>query len=213
MNSFGDITNFASNNNGKKNIEKIFDNSNLPQIEKSDVKNKIMPLTNLSNVKKAFFIEYCEENFSMSEEDKPKFSSKEFFQQKHQEINLNGCNCRNTQCLQKYCECFKRGEFCVNCNCLNCENKPESILRKKKIKTIEKKTKNPFQTIGIDDLNKDVTSNGCNCKKSFCLKKYCECFQFGNKCSPNCKCINCKNICNENKNEKRKSEDKENKNN
>jgi len=30
-------------------------------------------------------------------------------------------------------------------------------------------------------------SNGCNCKRSVCLKKYCECFFTGNLCGKTCK--------------------------
>ena len=34
----------------------------------------------------------------------------------------------------------------------------------------------------------------CNCKRSHCLKLYCECFAAGIYCSPDCRCKNCKNI-------------------
>ncbi|KAF3450838.1 hypothetical protein FNV43_RR06927 [Rhamnella rubrinervis] len=120
------------------------------------------------------------------------------------------CNCKRSKCLKLYCECFAAGVYCVDsCACENCYNKPEfedtvldtrqQIESRNPLAFAPKVVKHADSPVNVTEEGNWSTptsarhKRGCNCKKSKCLKKYCECYQAKVGCSDGCRCEGCQN--------------------
>ena len=109
------------------------------------------------------------------------------------------CRCDRSGCLKRYCVCFAEGRMCVpgTCKCKGCENDDTTAERKEKrdkaVTEMAKKKSNAFQSRFGGEGEEKAHLTGCNCKRSGCQRRYCECYQSGAKCTEKCKCCECKN--------------------
>ncbi len=116
--------------------------------------------------------------------------------------NHIGCTCKKSLCLKLYCQCFASSTMCsASCRCVACKNTPKcDIARNEAIRSILLRNPNAFDTKfkpSTGGKSSKVTHKlGCKCRKSACLKKYCECYSADVKCSSNCRCVGCRNMPN-----------------
>ena len=87
------------------------------------------------------------------------------------------CNCKRSKCLKLYCDCLRNNKYCDGCNCYDCCNVERCAAeRSAAIKCIMDRNPSAFRARIAEDpmsMSKEHLS-GCHCKKSMCLKKYCE---------------------------------------
>ena len=138
--------------------------------------NLFQNLLNEDYLSKEMTIPKKERRKNKIEENK---KSKKFFTDYNSELK---CSCNKTQCDKKYCECFNNNRFCVNCNCINCLNRPP------KNSTCDVR---PIQNFSVN--NEKTKKLFCTCSKSGCKLKYCECYKNGLECTELCRCTKCEN--------------------
>lgn len=126
----------------------------IPQIPKNESilsDFKLLQKESLKDLQPNFLNSFKNLNFAPSLDVLNENKSSELLKNSKQTLSRNinyntdnffqkGCFCKSTECLKKYCSCFKSENVCSSfCECINCENTESSQKKKKKLKSIKEK--------------------------------------------------------------------------
>ncbi|BHF78969.1 Lin-54 DREAM MuvB core complex component [Sparganum proliferum] len=108
------------------------------------------------------------------------------------------CSCLRSNCLKLYCDCFAAGRACEGCHCRHCRNNlSDDITRRARDFAMRMAlARNPRAFKPKIETNSGTEGKhllGCRCKRSHCLKNYCECYLAKISCSKLCRCLSCSN--------------------
>ena len=107
------------------------------------------------------------------------------------------CKCKKSRCLKLYCDCFGANRVCVkSCTCQDCHNtdRPEHKAdRQEAIQQVLDRNPQAFTSKILETSESAQHAKGCHCKRSNCLKRYCECYALQVRCTAACKCVDCLN--------------------
>jgi hypothetical protein len=127
------------------------------------------------------------------------------------------CNCKKSRCLKQYCDCFREHQLCTeSCRCSGCLN--TSIDRCELGMRAAAGLSMPWAPADLPQALHTPTNFAdaqlaqaleransgspllrprmervCKCKRSRCLKRYCECYQNDQQCTQKCSCTDCGN--------------------
>jgi len=103
-----------------------------------------------------------------------------------------------SECSKLYCDCFRNNSFCSpSCSCTSWFNMEMNTEPLEKIRR-KIRAKNPSAFVQSSPAQQKesplITNKPCRCKRSQCMKNYCECRQMGRVCCALCSCKDCANL-------------------
>lgn len=106
-------------------------------------------------------------------------------------VDVKRCSCKKAKCLKLYCSCFVSGAFCSGCSCVECQNTVDNhaAVMMERQRIVDRSPRRAF--VPKSDQQQAggpaVHGEGCKCRRSRCLKKYCVCFEGRMHCSSMCR--------------------------